>query len=101
MKNDESVGDYWNKILDISDKCQDLGEIILNKGLVSKVLRTLTPKFHQKVTAITTVKDVGALDFTAVMNDLKMYEMDLEDSELFSSKKYRIVCSLQFGIHST
>lgn len=33
------------------------------------------------------MKDVGGLDFTAVMNDLKMYEMDLEEFEFFSSKK--------------
>lgn len=76
MKSDNSVGEYCNKIMDIANECLDLGEPIPNKLLVSKVLRTLTPKFQQKVTAITTMKNVGGLEFTAMMNVLKMFEMD-------------------------
>lgn len=71
----ETVDDYCNKILDISYEFQDLSDPITNKQLVSKYLGTLTSKLHQKVTAITTMKVVGALEFTIVMNDLKMYEI--------------------------
>ncbi|KAH6776552.1 hypothetical protein C2S52_014113 [Perilla frutescens var. hirtella] len=79
MVEDETVGEYCNKLLEIANKCTDLGDPITNKRLVSKALQTLTPRFDMKVVAIDTATTTRCLDFTKLMNDLKTYEMEMNE----------------------
>ena len=52
MHNDESVASYFLRIDEIVNCMKNLGEEIKEVVLVEKVLRTLSPKFDSKVSAI-------------------------------------------------
>eukprot|EP00253_Pinus_taeda_P012508 PITA_12508 len=52
MHNDESVASYFLRIDEIINCMKNLGEEIKEVVLVEKVLRSLSPKFDSKVSAI-------------------------------------------------
>eukprot|EP00253_Pinus_taeda_P023325 PITA_23325 len=52
MHNDESVANYFLRIDEIVNCMKNLGEEIKKVVLVEKVLRSLSPKFDSKVSAI-------------------------------------------------
>jgi len=52
MYNDESVANYFPHIDEIVNCMKNLGEEIKEVVLVEKVLRSLSPKFDSKVSAI-------------------------------------------------
>ena len=52
MYNDESVANYFLRIHEIVNCMKNLGEEIKEAVVVENVLRTLSPKFKSKISAI-------------------------------------------------
>lgn len=75
MKDDEDIQAYLDKLTEVSNEFAMLGEPITNKALVSKVLRSLPPRFEMKVCVVEEGHDVSTLDFTKLGNILKNHEL--------------------------
>ena len=52
MEEDESFNEFYAKFKDIVNSAFNLGETIPEPKIVRKVLRSLSEKFHAKITAI-------------------------------------------------
>ena len=65
MKNDESITDYFARVMTISNKMRSNGEDMLDKKIVEKIMRTLTEKFTYVVVSIEESKDT---DNMSLMN---------------------------------
>ncbi|XP_057802840.1 uncharacterized protein LOC131018136 [Salvia miltiorrhiza] len=75
MDEGEDIKEYSKRILSVANECRELGDLISNRVLISKALRTLPPRFEMKITAIETSQNVASLD----SHTLQI--RDLEDSE--------------------
>ena len=62
MHNEESIASFFLRLDDIVNRMTNLGETISNTTLVEKVLRSLTPKFESKVSAIEEKQDIQSLN---------------------------------------
>ncbi|RDX93966.1 hypothetical protein CR513_23714, partial [Mucuna pruriens] len=58
MNDQESIGDYLTKIQMLVNSIKTCGEKLLDKQIVDKILRTLTPQFYHIVVAIEGSKDL-------------------------------------------
>ncbi|CAH9095067.1 unnamed protein product [Cuscuta epithymum] len=74
MKDKESVQDYLSRIADIVQKMKSYGEDVKPQQVVSKVLRSLTPKYRQLVCAIEEVQDLEVYTFEQLTGSLQAYE---------------------------
>ena len=59
----------------------NLGECIAESKIVRKILRSLTERFHAKITAIEEVKDIDQIPLTKLVGNLQTYEMGLGSME--------------------
>ena len=55
----------------------NLGESIVESKIIRKILKSLTERFHAKITAIEEVKDIDQLPLTELVGNLQTYEMGL------------------------
>ena len=55
----------------------NLGECIAKSKIVRKILRSLSERFHAKITAIEEVKDIDQVPLTELVGNLQTYEMGL------------------------
>ncbi|CAM8876573.1 unnamed protein product [Rhodiola kirilowii] len=76
MKESESITEYNTKILELSNEASALGKPIDEERLVSKVLRSLPPRFAMKVTAIEEMHDITKLKLDELMGSLRTYEIN-------------------------
>ena len=56
MKPNESIGEMFTRFCDITNSLQALGKTYPQSDLVRKVLRSLTPEWEKKTTAIKKLK---------------------------------------------
>eukprot|EP00253_Pinus_taeda_P035433 PITA_35433 len=75
MHNDESVASYFLRIDEIVNCMKNLGEEIKEVIVVEKVLRSLSPKFDSKVSAIEEKKNLQNLTISQLHRILTAYEM--------------------------
>eukprot|EP00253_Pinus_taeda_P018613 PITA_18613 len=75
MHNDESVASYFLCIDEIVNCMKSLGEEIKEVVLVEKVLRSLSPKFDSKVSAIEEKENLKNLTMSQLNIILTAYEM--------------------------
>ena len=61
MHNEESIASFFLRRDDILNRMRNLGETITDTTLVENVLRSLTPKFESKVSAIEEKKYLQSL----------------------------------------
>ena len=52
MKNEESIDDYFGRVMSVSNKMRSNGEDMSDSKIVEKILRTLTNKFTYVVVSI-------------------------------------------------
>lgn len=52
MKNEESIDDYFARVMVVSNKMRSNGESMSDSKIVEKILRTLTEKFSYVVVSI-------------------------------------------------
>ena len=77
MEEDESFDEFYAKFKDIVNSAFNLGETILEPKIVRKVLRSLSERFHAKITAIKESKDIDKIPLTELVDDLQTYELGL------------------------
>ena len=58
MEEDESFDEFYAKLKDIVNSAFNFGETILEPKIVRKVLKSLSERFHTKITAIKESKDM-------------------------------------------
>eukprot|EP00253_Pinus_taeda_P004876 PITA_04876 len=75
MHNDESVASYFLHIDEIVNCTKNLGEEIKEVIVVEKVLRSLSPKFDSKVSAIEEKKNIQNLTMSQMHGILTAYKM--------------------------
>eukprot|EP00253_Pinus_taeda_P036394 PITA_36394 len=75
MHNDESVASYFLRIDEIVNSMKNLGEEIKEVVVVEKVLRSLSPKFDSKVSAIEEKENLKNLTMSQLHGILTTCEM--------------------------
>eukprot|EP00253_Pinus_taeda_P028884 PITA_28884 len=75
MYNDESVANYFLRIYEIVNCMKNLGEEIKEVVVVEKVLRSLSPKFESKVSAIKEKENLQKITMSQLQKILTTYEM--------------------------
>ncbi|CAM8889891.1 unnamed protein product [Rhodiola kirilowii] len=76
MKESESITEYNTRVLELSNEASALGKPIDEERLVSKVLRSLPPRFAMKVTAIEEMHDISKLKLDELTGSLRTYEIN-------------------------
>ena len=64
MEEDETFDEFYAKLKDIVNSTFNLGESIAESKIVRKILRSLSERFHAKITIIEEVKDTNQLPLT-------------------------------------
>eukprot|EP00253_Pinus_taeda_P021736 PITA_21736 len=75
MHNDESVANYFLRVDEIVNCMKKLGEEIKEVILVEKVLRSLSPKFDSKVSAMDEKQNLQSITMSQLHGILTAYEM--------------------------
>jgi hypothetical protein len=75
MYNDESVANYFLRVDEIVNCMKNLGEEIKEAIVVEKILRSLSPKFESKVSAIEEKENLRILTMSQLHGILTAYEM--------------------------
>ncbi|XP_039115501.1 uncharacterized protein LOC120250763 [Dioscorea cayenensis subsp. rotundata] len=103
MKQGECVQDFITRVLDIAYQIRMMKEALPQKTVVSKILRSLTPRFSLVVHSIIEAKDLTTLTVEQLSSSLKNHESILniegghheEERALHAGRS-----STQFGDHS-
>ena len=77
MEEDESLDEFYAKLKDIVNSAFNLGETILERKIVRKVLKSLLERFHAKITAIEESKNIDKIPLTELVGNLQTYELGL------------------------
>jgi hypothetical protein len=93
MKNDETVSDYFTRLITLTNQMKNRGSNLDEQETVEKVLRTLTPKFGHIVVTIEETKDLSEVKIEDLQSTLEAHELkhgershDKEDEQTFFSK---------------
>ena len=70
IEEDESFDEFYAKLKDIVKSVFNLGETIPEPKIVKKVLRSLSKRFHAKITAIEESKDIEKIPLTKLVGNL-------------------------------
>ena len=76
MQEDESFDEFYTKLKDIVNSAFNLGKIIPEPKIVTKVLRSLPERFHAKITAIEESKDIDKIPLTKLVGNLHTTSQD-------------------------
>ncbi|CAM8960122.1 unnamed protein product [Rhodiola kirilowii] len=76
MKENESIAEYNTQVLELANEASALGKAIDEERLVSKVLRSVPPRFAMKVTAIEEMHDITKLKLDELTGSLRTYEIN-------------------------
>ena len=63
--------EFYVKLNDIVNSAFNLGETILEPKIVRKVLRSLSERFHAKITVIKESKDIDKIPLTELVGNLQ------------------------------
>ncbi|CAL9226316.1 unnamed protein product, partial [Arabidopsis halleri] len=74
MKEKETIQEYLARVSTIVSQMKSYGDSLSNETVVSKVLRTLTPKFEYVVPAIMEANDLSTYTFDEMMSSLLSHE---------------------------
>ncbi|MFV0960615.1 hypothetical protein QML37_29340 [Klebsiella pneumoniae] len=79
MKPSETISDMITRLTDITNSLKALGKEYSQVDLVRKVLRSLTPEWERKTTAIEEANDLNTLSLENLVGNLMAYEVQLRD----------------------
>ncbi|KAD4585095.1 hypothetical protein E3N88_22696 [Mikania micrantha] len=77
MMDDETVGDYFSRVMTIVSQRRSYGEPVTDQAIVEKILRSLTPRFDYIVPSIEVSNDLTRLTPIRLMGSLKSQEARL------------------------
>ncbi|CAH9090302.1 unnamed protein product [Cuscuta epithymum] len=87
MKDKESVQDYISRLTSIVQQMKTYGEEVTSKQAVSKVMRSLTSKYSQLVTAIEEAKNMETYTFEELKGSLQAFDERQTSMEESSEEK--------------
>ncbi|XP_050888750.1 uncharacterized protein LOC127093899 [Lathyrus oleraceus] len=79
MEDKETINDYITRITRLVNQIKFSGETILEQNVVSKVLRSLTPRFDNIVVAIEESKDITTLSKDELQSSLEAHEQRMDE----------------------
>ncbi|KAA0059133.1 NBS-LRR type resistance protein [Cucumis melo var. makuwa] len=82
MTKDESVSEYNERVLEITNDSLLLGEKISESKIVRKMLGSLHRKFDMKITAIEEDQDITTLKLDELFGALLTFEMTMSNREI-------------------
>ncbi|GAU40455.1 hypothetical protein TSUD_141350 [Trifolium subterraneum] len=79
MEESETVSDYFTKVIKLVNQIKNCGEVIKAKFVVSKFLRSLTPRFDHVVAAIETSKRISEKSKEELLGCLESNEQRMNE----------------------
>jgi len=70
MDDDELFDEFYVKLKDIVNSAFNLGELIPEPKIVKNILKSLSERFHAKITAIEESKDLESIPLTELIGNL-------------------------------
>lgn len=92
MKESEDIQEYIKRVITIVNQSKSLGYQISNEDVVSKILRSLTPRYDMCVTAIEEARDIAEMSLEELTGSLQAHEarlsrfMDKPEEKAFNVK---------------
>ncbi|XP_019423688.1 PREDICTED: uncharacterized protein LOC109332720 [Lupinus angustifolius] len=74
MENSEKIGEFFNRVVSLTNAMKALGETMTDQTILEKILRTLTPRFHHIVVAIEESKKMEDLKIDQLQGSLEAHE---------------------------
>ncbi|KAG6503330.1 hypothetical protein ZIOFF_035641 [Zingiber officinale] len=74
MKDTENVKDYFSRIMEILNQLKSCGEVVSDRKIMEKILRSLPQKFEHVVTVIEEMKDLAEVSIYELMGSLEAHE---------------------------
>ena len=82
MKKNESIKNYFGRVMIIPNKMRSNGEDMPDKKIVEKIMHTLTEKFTYVVVAVEESKDTDNISIDELKSFLVVHEQNFEDPAL-------------------
>lgn len=82
MKMDETIDDYFGRVMTVSNKMRSNREEMTDSKIVEKILRTLTDKFTYVVVSIEESKDTGNMSIDELQSSLTVHEQKFKKTPL-------------------
>jgi len=79
MEEEESISQYFDKVINLTNRMTRNGENVTDVMKVEKVLRTLTPRFDHIVVAFEESKDLDSMKIEESQASLKAHELRLTE----------------------
>lgn len=95
MRDSESVEDYYNRVILLLNQLRLNGEIIEDRRVVEKILRSLTRKFEYIVVAIEESKDLSTLSLESLLGTLQSHELRMRNFDDTSSMEQAFHSQIQ------
>ncbi|KAI0519880.1 hypothetical protein KFK09_007341 [Dendrobium nobile] len=78
MKESESVEEYFNRVITIVNQLKLNGELVEDKRVIEKILRSLTRKFEATVVAIEEAKNIEQMSIEGLLGSLQSHELRMK-----------------------
>jgi predicted nucleic acid-binding Zn finger protein len=79
MDKSESIGAYVSKVQGIVHTMKSCGEVMTDRMIVEKVMRTLTPNFDHVIVAIQETGNVATLQLEDLVGSLEAHELMINE----------------------
>ena len=86
MEDNKSITYFFNRVTKLVNQIKVYGEVLTSRSVVSKILRSLAPKFDHVVVAIEESKDLPALTKEELQGMLESHEKRMAE---------RVACKLK------
>ena len=86
MEDTESITDFFTRVTKLVNQIKICGEALTTRAVVSKILRSLAPKFDHVVVAIEESKDLSVLTKEELQGTLESYEQRMTERAAGKSK---------------
>ncbi|KAJ9543711.1 hypothetical protein OSB04_023418 [Centaurea solstitialis] len=74
MKNEETVTDYFARVMSVANQMRSNGEVLTDRKIVEKILRNLTERFTYVVVSIEEAKDTDNMTVDELQSTLLVHE---------------------------
>lgn len=101
MKKGEKVQDFINRVLDMVYEIRMINEHLLEMTVISKILRSRTPKFSDVIYSIVEEKNLNTLTIDELSGFLKSHESLLNIEVEQEEEKALHIKSFSFGEYSS
>lgn len=81
MKETESIEEFYNRVIILLNQMRLNGEVIEDRRVIEKILRSITRKFEYVVVAIEESKDLSELSLESFLGTLQSHELRMNQFE--------------------